>query len=212
MSQHHESTTASCARSAIVPFALNVTPRMPGCLFHPLTRFESEAGFTNASPVTGLRKLMGEDGNNLIEYALVFMFFMSMVLGIVDFSRALYTYHFLSNVAREATRYASVRGSTCNDDSSCSAATPDTGPAAPGNRVVQDYVATIVPPGIDSSKVTVQPNWPVQASSPTICNTTINAPGCTVEVQVSYKFTFVVPFIRNTPLPLSSSSEMIIVH
>jgi Flp pilus assembly protein TadG len=212
MSPQNESTIVSCARSAIVRFAHNITPRTPDCPFLPLARFKSNAGFTNPSPVPGLRKLMGEDGNNLIEYALVFMFFMSMVLGIVDFSRALYTYHFLSNVAREATRYASVRGSTCNNDSSCSAATPDTGPAAPGNKVVQDYVATIVPPGIDSSKVTVQPNWPVQANSPTICNTTINAPGCTVEVQVSYKFTFVVPFIRNTPLPLSSSSEMIIVH
>src|SRR4029077_17627636 len=101
MSQQNESTIVSRARSAIV-------------------RFNSGAGFTNPSPVPGLRKLMGEDGNNLIEYAFVFMFFMSMVLGIVDFSRALYTYHFLSNVAREATRYASVRGSTCNDDSSCS--------------------------------------------------------------------------------------------
>jgi Flp pilus assembly protein TadG len=187
-------------------------PRTPECPFHPLARFKSNTGFTNASPVPWLRRLKGEDGNNLIEYALVFMFFMSMVLGIVDFSRALYTYHFLSNAAREATRYASVRGSTCNDDSSCSAATPDTGPAGPGNSVVQDYVATIVPPGIDSSKVTVQPNWLVQASSPPICNTTINAPGCTVVVQVSYNFTFVVPFIRSTSLPLSSSSEMIIVH
>ncbi len=212
MSQQGESTIAPCARSAILRFAHNIAPRTPGCRFHPLTRFKSNAGFANASPVPGLRKLKAEDGNNLIEYALVFMFFMSMVLGIVDFSRALYTYHFLSNAAREATRYAAVRGSTCNDDLSCSAATPDTGPAAPGNKVVQDYVATIVPPGIDSSQVTVQPNWLVQASSPPICNTTINAPGCPVEVTVSYKFTFVVPFIRSAPLTLSSSSEMIIVH
>jgi Flp pilus assembly protein TadG len=202
----------SRARSAIARFAHNVTPRTPGSAFLPFSRFKSDAGFENAGPMPGLRKLKGEDGNDLIEYALVFMFFMSMVLGIVEFSRALYTYHFLSNVAREATRYASVRGSTCNDDSSCSAATPDAGPAAPGNTVVQDYVATIVPTGIDSGKVTVQPNWPVQPNSPTICNTINNAPGCTVEVQVSYQFTFVVPFILSTPLPLSSSSEMIIVH
>jgi Flp pilus assembly protein TadG len=212
MSQKGESTIVSRARSAIVRFAHNIRPRTPECPYHPLARFTSNAGFTKESPGPELRRLKGEDGNNLIEYALVFMLFMSMVLGIVDFSRALYTYHFLSNAAREATRYASVRGSTCNDDSSCSAATPDIGPAGPGNRVVQDYVATIVPPGIDSSKVTVQPNWLVQASSPPICNTTINAPGCTVVVQVSYNFTFVVPFIRSTSLPLSSSSEMIIVH
>src|ERR1700739_1050934 len=160
MSQHRESTIVSYARSGIVRFALNVTQRTPGCLLHPLTRFESDAGFTKASPVSGLRKLKGEGGNNLIEFALVFMFFMSMMLGFVDFSRALYTYHFLSNAAREATRYASARGSTCNDDLSCSAATPDTGPAAPGNTVIQDYVKTIVPPGVNPTDLTTFPSCP----------------------------------------------------
>jgi Flp pilus assembly protein TadG len=210
MSQQNESTIVSCARNAIVRFAHNITPRTPDCPFLPLARFTSEAGFTNPSPVPGLRKLMGEEGNNLIEYALVFMFFMSMVLGIVDFSRALYTYHFLSNVAREATRYASVRGSTCNDDSSCSAATPDTGPAAPGNTVIQDYVKTIAPPGVNRNPpdLTTTPSWP---GTGTACAVR-NSPGCPVEVTVSYQFNFVVPFIRSTPLTLSSSSEMIIVH
>ena len=122
MSQRSESTIASCARSAIQGFAHNITPRTPECTFHTFTRLKSETRFTNASPAPRLRKLKGEDGNNLIEYALVFMFFMSMVLGIVDFSRALYTYHFLSNAAREATRWAAVRGATCMNDLSCTAA------------------------------------------------------------------------------------------
>jgi Flp pilus assembly protein TadG len=207
MIQHRESTIASYARSGIVRFALNVTQRMPGCLLHPLTRFESDAGFKNASPVPGLRKLKGEDGNNLIEFAFVFMFFMSMMLGFVDFSRALYTYHFLSNAAREATRYAAARGSTCNDDLSCSAATPDTGPAAPGNTVIQDYVKTLVPPGVNPTDLTTFPSWP---GSGTCAG--LNNPGCPVEVQVSYNFTFLVPFVRSSKLKLSSSSKMIIVH
>jgi Flp pilus assembly protein TadG len=208
MSQQRESTNVACAEKASVRFAHIATLRTPGCLFRRFARLKRDAGFTNANPVPGLRKLKGEDGNNLIEYAIVFMFFMSMVLGIVDFSRALYTYHFLSNVAREATRYAAVRGSTCNDDSSCSAATPDTGPAAPGNTVIQDYVTTILPPGVESTNLTTTPSWP---GTGTACNV-VNNPGCPVEVTVSYKFHFVVPFIRTTPLTLSSSSEMIIGH
>jgi len=192
-----------------VQIAQIAAPRTSRCHFHRLTHLKRDAGFTNASAVPGLRKLKGGDGNNLIEYALVFMFFMSMVLGIVDFSRALYTYHFLSNVAREATRYAAVRGSTCNDDSSCSAATPDTGPAAPGNTVIQDYVKTIVPPGVNPNPpdLTTTPSWPGTGAC-----AGLNNPGCPVEVQVSYQFHFVVPFIRSTPLKISSSSEMIIVH
>jgi Flp pilus assembly protein TadG len=190
-------------------FAHFVTLLRPGCLFHRLTRFKSDASFLNVSPAQCLRKLKGEDGNSLIEYAIVFMFLMSVLLGIVDFSRALYTYHFLSNAAREATRYAAVRGSTCNDDLSCSAATPDTGPAALGNTVIQDYVKTIVPPGVNpnSPDLITTPTWP----GPGAC-ADHNTPGCPVEVTVSYQFKFVVPFIRTAPLTLSSSSQMIIVH
>jgi Flp pilus assembly protein TadG len=203
MSQQRESTIVLCARSAIVRFALIVTARMPGCHFHPLARFESDAGFTIASPVMGLRKLKGEDGNNLIEYALVFMFLMSMVLGIVDFSRALYTYHFLSDAAREATRWAAVRGSTCLIDGSCTAE------ALQGD--IQTYVKSITPPGVNPNPpdLTTTASW--TGTGPNCLNDT-HSPGCPVEVQVSYQFKFVVPFIRSTPLTLSSSSEMIIVH
>ncbi len=202
MSQRSESTIASCARSAIQGFAHNITPRTPECTFHTFTRLKSETRFTNASPAPRLRKLKGEDGNNLIEYALVFMFFMSMVLGIVDFSRALYTYHFLSNAAREATRWAAVRGATCMNDLSCTAA------ASPDD--IEAYVRNITPPGVNPNPpdLTTTPSWP---GTGTICEVA-NSPGCPVEVTVSYKFRFVVPFIRSAPLTLSSSSEMIIVH
>lgn len=189
-------------------FSALPTLQMTDSVFDRPAHSKPDAGFSNANPVLGLRKLTREDGNNLIEYALVFMFFMSMVLGIVDFGRALYTYHFLSNAAKEAARYGAVRGSTCNNDSSCSAADPDAGPAAPGNTVIQDYVTTIVPPGVDPAKLTTDPSWPGGGA---VCAVS-NSPGCPVEVTVSYNFDFVVPFIRSTPLTLSSSSEMTIVH
>ena len=149
-----------------------------------------------------------------MEFALIALVLLAMILGIIDFCRAAYTYHFVSNAAREATRYAAVRGYTCNDDSSCSQATPDTGPATPVNTVVQDYVASIAPPGIDSTQITTTPTWPVQANSPTSCSTAghENDPGCTVQVTVSYNFSFVSPLVRTGTLTLSSTSEMIIVH
>jgi Flp pilus assembly protein TadG len=148
-----------------------------------------------------MRKLKGEDGNNLIEYALVFMVFMSLLLGIVDFSRALYSYHFLSNAAREATRWAAVRGNTCTNDGSCAAEALQSD--------IQTYVTSITPPGVDSTKLTTSAFW---SGAGPVCLNDAHSPGCTVEVQVSYQFDFVVPFIRSTPLTLSSSSEMTIVH
>jgi Flp pilus assembly protein TadG len=201
MNLHRKSSIASRARSANLCAAQFTTHRSPGCLFRRHLLFNRDAGSGHVSPVPGLRKLKEEGGNNLIEYALVFMVFISMVLGIVDFSRALYSYHFLSNASREATRWAAVRGSTCGNDGSCAA------PASSSD--IQTYVTNITPPGLDSANLTTTPSWP--GTGPT-CLGAANSPGCTVEVQVSYNFNFVVPFIHTSPLTLSSSSEMIIVH
>lgn len=169
-----------------------------------------------AIPRPGLRNLRGEAGNGLVEYALVFMVFISMLLGIVDFSRALYTYHFLSNVARDATRWAAVNGATCgaqspsnpSGDNSCNGVGGmNNGPASLSD--IQAYVSNHTPPGIDPTQVKVQgPTWPGTGA---VC-AVANSPGCPVQVQVSYPFTFVVPFISTSPLTLSSSSEMTILH
>jgi Flp pilus assembly protein TadG len=192
MSQERESAIRCVAQMG--------TLQTQGSLFHRLRRSKRGAGFANANPVPGLRRLRGEDGNNLIEYALTFMFFISMLLGIVDFSRALYSYHFLSDAAREATRWAAVRGATCTNDGSCTAA------ASPADIIA--YVTNITPPGLNPTNLTTTPSWPGTGN----CPGATNNPGCPVDVTVSYQFNFVVPFIRTTPLTLSSSSEMIILH
>ena len=62
---------------------------------------------------TGFQHSKSEEGSSLVEFALIFLVLMTMMLGIIDFCRAAYAYHFVSNAAREATRYAAVRGSTC---------------------------------------------------------------------------------------------------
>lgn len=173
---------------------------------------------------TGFRCLKGEEGSGLVEYALIFILFITMILGIMDFCRMLYAYHFVSNAAREATRYASVRGSTCDTDSSCSLPTPDTGQANSTNTVVQDYVTMLaVPAGINTSStgcggsacLTTTPTWnPAGSNGPPSCSTTghANDPGCTVEVQVSYTFDFLFPLVHISPVTLSSTSEMVIAH
>jgi len=179
---------------------------------------------------TGLRRLRGEEGSGLVEYALIFILFVTMLLGIMDFCRMLYAYHFVSNAAREATRWASVNGSTCQDDSSCNGTSPmNSGPASLTD--VQSYVnALAVPAGINTSSgcgstgnsscLTTTPTWnPAGSNGPTICSTAVNGsgptpnyPGCTVDVQVSYSFNFLFPLVHISPVTLSSTSEMVIVH
>ena len=152
----------------------------------------------------GWRRLNGEDGSNLVEYAIMLIVFLTMLFGIMGFGQALYTYHFASHAAREATRWAAVNGSTCATDNSC---------ASPAQATdIQNHVTNLVPLGINPSKITATATWPVVADSPAICATTANAPGCTVQVQVSCNFSFVLPLIRTSPLTLQSTSQMVIAH
>ncbi|MGH9734934.1 MAG: TadE/TadG family type IV pilus assembly protein [Candidatus Acidiferrales bacterium] len=159
------------------------------------------AGATPALP--GL----DEKGSVLVESAFTIAMLFVMVFGIMDFGRALYTYHSLSNAARDATRWASVNGATCGSDGSCLA-----GPASLGT--VATYVRGMVGPGIDGSKINVQACGVQGAdkcsASPAAC--TLNQPGCDVQVQLSYSFNFLVPVARGGSITLSSNSETIISH
>jgi Flp pilus assembly protein TadG len=168
------------------------------------------------------RQLKGDCGSSLVEYAIVFLLFMTMIMGTIDFGRALYTYHYLSNVTRDAARWAAVNGSTCGGDSSCNGqGYMNNGPV--GQTDVQTFIKNQTPPGIDTTKLTTTVTWPVSTDSPATCATTQNSPGCTVKVQLSYAFSFVSPLVsRVIPatacgsatanLCLNSTSEMIIVH
>src|SRR5258708_1124929 len=52
-----------------------------------------------------------QKGSAMLEAALTFLVFIVMLLGILDFGRMVWSYTLISYAAREATRYAIVRGS-----------------------------------------------------------------------------------------------------
>ena len=166
----------------------------------------------------GMRRLKGEDGSGLLEYALVFIIFMTMLMGIGAFGHALYAYHFVSQAARQATRWAAVNGETCSNDNSCNGQYGmNNGPASTSD--IQNYVANLATPGISSNNVLASTTWLAPGNSPAICTQTVNGagpypnyPGCTVQVQVSYTFSFLLPLVRGSPLTVSSTSEMVIAH
>jgi Flp pilus assembly protein TadG len=177
---------------------------------------------TVRSMTIDIRQLKGDGGSALVEYAIVFLLFMTMIMGTIDFGRALYTYHYLSNVTRDATRWAAVNGSTCGGDSSCNGAGyMNNGPVSQSD--VQTFITNHTPPGIDTSKLKTTVTWPVSTDSPASCATTQNSPGCTVKVQTTYAFSFISPLVSKVVpattcgsttanLCLNSISEMIIAH
>ncbi|QQE79449.1 TadE/TadG family type IV pilus assembly protein [Alicyclobacillus sp. SO9] len=58
-----------------------------------------------------MRRYSREEGQSLIEFALVLPVLLLLLMGIVDFGRVLSAYLVVSQTARDAVRYASIGGS-----------------------------------------------------------------------------------------------------
>jgi Flp pilus assembly protein TadG len=126
------------------------------------------------------------------------------IFGVIDFGRALYTYHFVSDAAREASRWASVRGR------SCKVYVPVACPANASD--VEDYVANITPLGIDKSpeRLLVNTEWVAPPGRGNNCSKYPKNPGCSVQVTVIYNFKFILPFMPSSTYAMKSTSEMVI--
>ncbi len=142
----------------------------------------------------------------MVETALMLSMLLVMMFGIIGFGHALYTYHFVSNAAREATRWASVRGYTCPNNlpilsGGCPASVSD----------VQTYVSNVSGMGLDPAKITATTTWVAPPNNLAICSTQNhqNYPGCVVQVQVKYSYQFVFPLLPSG-FTIQSTSQMVI--
>jgi len=159
---------------------------------------------------------LAEQGGTLVEMALASVILIPILFGIVQLSIALYCYHYAADAAREATRWAVVRGSNCNalfGASYCSP-TDGNGSGATGNDIAQ-YVKTLGYPY--SASVTTTTQWCANGGPPaawTSCSSTPNnlAGSSQVKVTVSYAYPLVIPFIRTNTINMGSTSSMTIVQ
>jgi Flp pilus assembly protein TadG len=165
-------------------------------------RLPADENPTKHQPRTLPEKNSTSRGATLVEFAFLIPLLFALVFGIIDFGRALYSYHFVSNAAREASRWASVRGRDCSGLSDCHAAASD----------VSAYVASIAPVGIDAnpSRLSTVTTWVAPPNNLTICAAFPTNPGCSVQVQVNYQFKFVLPFLPASGINMTSTSQMII--
>ena len=113
----------------------------------------------------------GERGATILEFAIALVLTFVLIFGMIDFARALYSYHFLSNAAREGARYASVRGASCDP----AAVTPCF--AQPSD--IQAFVQQIAPQGIDKASVTINQNGSFLYPNPN------NLPICGYDAKLS---------------------------
>jgi Flp pilus assembly protein TadG len=138
-----------------------------------------------------------ERGQVLVEFALSILIFLVLVFGVLDFGRALYAYHAVSYAARAGTRYASVRGATCNVVSGC--------PATQSS--VTSYIES-VSPNLSPSNLTVSVSWVTGNNGCPAGTSPTNSPGCSVQVAISYKFIWLFSFLPATTM--TSTSQMVI--
>jgi Flp pilus assembly protein TadG len=169
-----------------------------------LSTFGSRAGV--GSRVVA-RRGTRQRGATIVEQALILPILLAIMFGIIDMSRALYSYSYVSYIARDATRWASVRSTNLN------------GPPAPISAAdVTNYVKNVSGMGLDAARITADTNFVAPANSTPLCpggtgNSIQNRkPGCVVQVTVNYNFKFIFPFLPAGTLPMSSESQMIITQ
>jgi len=153
--------------------------------------------------------LRRDDGSSLVEFALASMVFFAMLIGAFQVNIGLYTYNFISEAAREGSRYAMVRGST-----SCTN-TPKLAACNATADQIQTYVRGRGYPGISQTKLQLTTTWYTPDSNLpptwTACTAgTCNAPGNMVKVVATYAYGVKVPFVPSLTFNLTSTSKMVI--
>jgi Flp pilus assembly protein TadG len=131
----------------------------------------------------------GQRGSGLPEMAIVATALLALMFGIIDFGRAMYTYSFVTQLARAGARWAIVRGTGCTLLDSCTATSAE----------LQTYVQSLAV-GMNTSKITATLQLP----------SSCQAAGCPVLITVKYPFSFMTGILPSAAFNMSSSSQMVI--
>ena len=151
---------------------------------------------------------LDESGASLVEFTVSAAVLFMALFGIIQCSLGLYAYNYVSDAAREGTRYAIVRGTKCSAPpmTNCQATQAD----------IQTYLRGFQYPGIDVNNLTATANWySASATTPTTwaaCGTgnACKVPGNAVQVQVRYTFPLRIPYWKNSSVSIASISQMVI--
>ena len=165
------------------------------------------------------RSTRDEQGSNLVETAVSMLVLLMLMFGVIEASLAVYSFESVANAARDATRYAIVRGG------SWSATCDGTGQAGSGYSSsrcqaspadIANYIANRDFPGVNiaASNVCVEYFSSVPSSTSTACsaNSSPNSPGDIVQVTITYPFTLTIPGLAAYSLNLSSTSQSVIAQ
>jgi Flp pilus assembly protein TadG len=178
---------------------------LKGSWWYRITRFLG-------TPFNGVRRVglcdacsgdlvCGEKGETLVAFAITLPIMLSFLFGMMQVCLVFYTYEWISEAAREGTRYAMVHGSTCESSGGVSCTV--TGATGAGSFLsVDGYVSAIGLPNLGGGTTNVVTTYPDGDE----------IPPHRVVVNVTYTFPYKIPFVSSKPISLSSTSEMSILQ
>ncbi len=166
-----------------------------------------------------IKLLSDENGSSqTLEFALSALVFFSLILSIIDISRAMCAYHFTTYWSEQGARYAVVRGAKWS--SGCNTSAPPSFTMSYGCIAsasdVENYVRAL--PGLNRSNLSVSTSWPGTTpdctSSCSACSGSNSAKsqGCQVNVTVTYNFKFFTPLILKSGLNFTATSTKVIQY
>ncbi len=148
-----------------------------------------------------IRNLPGESdrsGATLVESAITLPILLLIIFGVIDLGLAVYRAALCHEMARIAARMVIVHGADARDNGVWS--------ASQAMAAIHDQIDPILQAAaVDPANVQVSVNWQKAGSGPYP-----NSPGSYVTVQVSITSISHVPFLRLSPLTISSDSRMVI--
>lgn len=152
-----------------------------------------------------------ESGAELVEFAVAATVYFTILFGFLELCMVLFMMNSVSEAARQAARWASVRGTTSsvtsNGTTSCANPNITTCPALATD--IQSFAEKQPGMTTNSSIITVTVNW--CSADGTGCSTSQSnaTPGHVVKVKVSYRFAS-VPYFSSAALTMSSTAEKVI--
>jgi Flp pilus assembly protein TadG len=172
--------------------------------------------FKSTSPKQGRSAsgILSEEGSNLVEAALTYGILLTVLIGLMQITLAVYAYHYVAEAAREATRWAIVRGANCTGLTGCGAANSD----------IQTYVRNLGYPGITAANLGTTTTWYTQTTDTSVTPNTVvlsvcgtdpagcNYPGNQVKVHLTYSLPLNIPFVRSATIAITSTSAMMIAQ
>ncbi len=134
-------------------------------------------------------------GAAAIEFAIVVILFLTLIFGIIDGARMVWSYNTLSSAVKMGARFASISGSTSSD--------------APGPRSSAETIELIKEeiqasaPGLLLTSDGMDVSWEPAGN---------NQAGSLVKVSATYRFVPITPFMGFASVQMHSHSEMIVLR